>query len=119
MRPDSSPKGGGLLCLLFVRGHALPADSGWGLLLTLNSSKQAALTTHALEMAAYQDLSDNILDMNMAIIQDPEVAALMYKVWSNTEELPDLEEFRFSRAAFQRLRHGEMAYFQYERGAID
>jgi hypothetical protein len=86
---------------------------------TRNSTKQAVLTTQALEMSAYQELIDNILDMNMLIIQDPEVAALMEKAWDNSEQLTDLERFRFSRAAFQRLRHGDMAYFQYERGAID
>lgn len=86
---------------------------------TRNSTKQAVLTTQALEMSAYQDLIDNILDMNMLIIQDPEVAALMDKVWDSSEQLTDLEGFRFSRAAFQRLRHGDMAYFQYELGAID
>jgi hypothetical protein len=86
---------------------------------TRNSTKQAILTTQALEMAAYQDLIDNILDMNMVIAQDPDTAALMYKAWRTPEPLTDLEEFRFSRAAFQRLRHGDMAYFQYERGAID
>ena len=57
--------------------------------------------------------------MNMAVTQDPEVAALMEKVWDSSAELTDLEKFRFTRAAFQRLRHGDMAYFQYERGAID
>ena len=86
---------------------------------TRNSTHQAALTTQALEMSAYQDLIDNILDMNMAITQDPEVAALMYKAWRTSEPLNDLEEFQFGRAAFQRLRHGDMAFFQYERGAID
>ena len=68
---------------------------------TRNSTKQAILTTRALEIAAYQDLIDNILNMNMAITQDAEVASLMYKVWRNSEQLSDLEEFRFSRAAFQ------------------
>lgn len=86
---------------------------------TRNSAMQASLTTRALEMAAYQDLIDNILDMNMAITQDREVAALMFKVWNSSEELTEVEKFQFSRAAFQRLRHGDMAYFQYERGAID
>lgn len=86
---------------------------------TRNSTQQAALTTQALEMTAYQDLIDNILDMNMAITQDPDVAALMFKAWRSEEQLSDLEEFRFTRAAFQRLRHGDMAFFQFERGAID
>jgi hypothetical protein len=86
---------------------------------TRNSTQHAALTTQALEVSAYQDLIDNILDMNMAITQDSEVAALMHKAWRSSEPLSDLEEFRFTRAAFQRLRHGDMAYFQFERGAID
>jgi hypothetical protein len=76
---------------------------------TRNSTQQAALTTQALEVSAYQDLIDNILDMNMAITQDSEVAALMHKAWRSSEPLSDLEEFRFTRAAFQRLRHGDMA----------
>jgi hypothetical protein len=86
---------------------------------TRNSTKQAALTTQAIEISAYQDLIDNIAEMNVLTLQDPEVAAFMFKVFSTSEELTDLEKFRFDRAAFQRLRHGDMAFFHYQRGAID
>ncbi len=86
---------------------------------TRNSTKQAALTTQAIEISAYQDLIDNIHEMNVLTLQDPEVAAFMFKVFSTTDELNDLENFRFERAAFQRLRHGDMAFFHYQRGVID
>jgi len=86
---------------------------------TRNSTKQAVLTTQALEIAAYQELMDNIAEMNFLIVQDPEVAAFMYKAWRTTEEFTELEQFRFGRAAYLRFRHGDMAFFQYQRGAID
>ena len=35
------------------------------------------------------------------------------------EEVTAIEQFAFSRAMFLRFRHGDMAYFQYQRGAID
>ena len=86
---------------------------------TRNSTKQAVLTTQAIAISAYQDLIDNITEMNVLTVQDPEVAVFMFKVFSTSEELTDLEKFRFGRAAFQRFRHGDMAFFHYQRGAID
>ena len=86
---------------------------------TRNSTKQAVLTTQALEISAYQDLIDNIAEMNTLALQNPEIAALMFKFFNTSEELTDLEKFRFDRTAFQRLRHGDMAFFHYQRGAID
>ena len=86
---------------------------------TRNSTRQAVLNTQALEIAAYQDLMDNIAEMNAIVVQDPELAALMYKATRTTESLTDLEQYRYTRALFMRFRHGDMAFFQYERGAID
>ena len=43
----------------------------------------------------------------------------MYKAFKTEDELTDLESFRLSRAFFMRLRHGDMAYVQFERGAIN
>jgi hypothetical protein len=77
---------------------------------TRNSTKQAVLTTQALEISAYQDLIDNIAEMNALILQDPEVAAFMFKIFSTAEELTEVEKFRFDRAAYQRPRHGDMAF---------
>ena len=86
---------------------------------TRNNAIQAELNTRALQIAAYQDLIDNIAAMNILTISDPEVAALMHKAYRTSEALTELEQFRLSRAFFLRLRHGDMAFFQFERGAIN
>jgi hypothetical protein len=86
---------------------------------TRNSAEQAALTAQALELSSYQQLMDNISRMNEATIEDPEVTALMYKAFRTADEFTELEKFTFARAMYLRFRHGDMAYFQYERGAID
>ena len=86
---------------------------------TRNSTQQAILTNRALEIAAYQELMNNIADMNVVQLQDAELAALMFKATQTSEELTDIERYRMNRYYFIRLRHGDMAYFQYQRGAID
>lgn len=86
---------------------------------TRNSTHQAVLNTQALEIAAYQDLMDNIADINAIIVQDPGLASLMYKATMTSEPLTDVEQYRYTKALFMRFRHGDMAFFQYERGAID
>ena len=64
---------------------------------TRNSTKQAALTTQAIEISAYQELMDNIAELNTLVVQDAEVAAFLHKTFDTTEELTDLEQFRLSR----------------------
>jgi hypothetical protein len=83
---------------------------------TRNSTKQAILTTQALEIAAYQELMTNIEELNTISIQDDVTASVMAKFWGQSA---DLEEFREKRAFFLLLRHGDMAFYMYKRGAID
>jgi len=86
---------------------------------TRNSTQQAILTTQTLEITAYQELMDNISDLNIIAEENPEVAALLLKAFATTDQLSDLEQFRIDRNLFRRFRHGDMAYFQFERGIID
>ena len=86
---------------------------------TRNSTQQAILTTQTLEITAYQELMDNISNLNSVVVENPEAAALLLKAFTTTDELSELEEFRIDRNLFQRFRHGDMAYFQFERGIID
>jgi hypothetical protein len=86
---------------------------------TRQSALQTALNTQALEIAAYQELMDNIAELNLQVVGNPEVAAFMHKAYRTDEPFDELEQFRFSRASFARFRHGDMAYFQYQRGVID
>lgn len=80
-----------------------------------NSTKQAALTTRALEITAYQELMSNIEELNTMAIQNEHAATILAKVWDETD---DLESFGERRALFLMFRHGDMAYFMHERGAI-
>lgn len=56
-----------------------------------------------LEIAAYQELMDNISNLNTVAVEDPEVAALLLKSFATTDELTELEEFRIDRNLFQRF----------------
>ena len=85
---------------------------------TRNSTRQAELNTQALEIASYQELMNNITELNLLTLENPDVAELMRKAFATDEELTVIENYRFTRAAFARLRHGDIAYFQYSRGAI-
>jgi len=86
---------------------------------TRNGAIQAELNTRAVEITAYQDLIDNIAEMNRLTVENEYVAQLMFKAYRTDDELTELESFRLGRAFYLRLRHGDMAFFQYERGAID
>ena len=82
---------------------------------TRNSTQQAVLTTQALEITAYQELNTNIEEMNILTMHSDAAASTMAKVWM---EPGDIESFRERRAIFLLLRHGDMAFYMYERGAI-
>ena len=86
---------------------------------TRNSTKQAVLTAQAMEISSYQELMGNIAELNMLAVQDAEVATLLHKAFSSSEELSEVEQYRLYRNLFTRFRHGDMAYFQFERGAIN
>lgn len=82
---------------------------------TRNSTQQAILTTQALEITAYQELMTNIEEMNTLTMHSDAAASTMARIWDNEG---NLEDFRQTRAIFLLLRHGDMAFYMYERGAI-
>jgi hypothetical protein len=87
---------------------------------TRNSAKQTEINTQAMEIAAYQELMNNIADINTMSVQSTETAAVMAKVFG----FPDLddsgiERVRIWNAALMLFRHGDIAFFMYQHGAID
>ena len=86
---------------------------------TRNSTKQAALTTQALEISAYQELISNINDLNSLVIENPELGAISDKASINLDDLSLGERRSLYNFLWINWRHGDMAFFQYERGAID
>jgi len=83
---------------------------------TRNSTRQAKLTTQALEIAAYQDLMTNIEELNTLSMQYSEAASVLARFWGGAG---NLERFREARAFFLLIRHSDMAFYMYQRGAID
>ena len=81
-----------------------------------NSTKQSMLNTQALEIAAYQSLMSNINDVNALSLESPIAAEAMAKIWS--VDGSDDEQFQLDRVLFILFRHGDLAFYMYERGAI-
>ena len=86
---------------------------------TRNGTIQAELNTRALELAAYQQLIENIADMNTLSIEHPGLSEAINKAREVPAELSIRERQLVVDWLFLRFRHGDMAYFQYERRAID
>jgi hypothetical protein len=84
---------------------------------TRNSTKSTKLNTQALEIAAYQELINNISEINVLSLQSRDAAEIILKM--RDSEPPRLESARLNSAFFMLFRHGDIAYFMYERGAID
>lgn len=84
---------------------------------TKNSAEQTALNTRATEIAAYQELIANILEMNSIAISDEGVAAVHREMRDGDPEKAHVT--RVQSAFFMQFRHGDIAYFMYEQGAID
>lgn len=82
---------------------------------TRNSSRQTAQNTQAIEIAAYQELMNNISEWNALAIENRDAAAVTSAIFQTS----DIEYWRRESALFMLFRHGDIAYFMYERGVID
>ena len=82
------------------------------------STHQAALNRSALETATYQDLNQSISNLNLVLIQDPGLAELVDK-WESDEKMNRLEQTRVFLFLINVFRHGDMAFYQYQKGSID
>ena len=79
-----------------------------------NSTKQTEQNTKALQVSAYQDLINRIVDLNMLSIEESVTIERLIENESRTEnDVAKLNSF-----AWIIFRHGDMAYFQYEQGSI-
>ena len=84
---------------------------------TRNSAEQTAQNTQAIEISAYQQLTANITEMNAMTLEDSEAAGVLLEARGADPANP--RQYRLLSAYFMTLRHGDIAYFMYERGAID
>jgi hypothetical protein len=82
---------------------------------TQNSAEQTALNTRSIEIAAYQELMNNIAEINVMNIQSAEAAEITAPIFG----FADVKTWRTNSALYLTFRHGDIAFFMYERGAID
>ncbi len=81
--------------------------------------QQTAQNTSALEIASYQDLIANISNLNETVISNPLLLMAIPKTLNDPDSLTEPERLAASFYYMSVFRHGDMAYFQFQRGAID
>lgn len=80
-----------------------------------NSSKQTEQNTQALQITAYQDLIGRIVEMNaIGIEESTNIESLIALEHPSEQQIGKLNNFLWII-----FRHGDMAYFQFQNGAID
>jgi hypothetical protein len=70
------------------------------------------------QVNAYQDLTAQILNLNAANSQNPALAALHVKA-RNREELTEIENYMLAQEMIGVIRHGDLAFLQYQQGYIN
>ena len=86
---------------------------------TRNNADQAAINTRAIEIASYQELTNNIINSNLMQIGDPELLGITMKAAIDPDALSEIERRKYFVWVISRFRHADMAFFQFERGVID
>lgn len=83
------------------------------------SSQETALNTRALEATAYQNLIAQIESMTTLIIQDAEFADLYNRMLGGESPKNNVEKQRIVSFITLNIRHGDMAFRQFQKGLID
>ena len=83
-------------------------------------SAETALNTRATQVSAYQDLITQISEMNLLAITDPEWGILQTQIGRAPESVTDeVERMKYDMYFFLLLRHGDMAYYQFQNGMMN
>lgn len=82
------------------------------------SARQTALNTESMQVSTYQDLVTQIGELNRLALENVEVAALLDDFNLSYDSMPSHEQRRYTSYLFLVFRHGDMAFYQYELGAL-
>ena len=77
--------------------------------------QQTVQNTQAMEIAAYQELINNISEFNALSVADQETADMMSFIYN---DVGDGTAIKAIYGVVTLFRHGDIAYFMYEKGAI-
>ena len=83
-----------------------------------HNTRESQLNTQAIEISVYNDLISNIMSINENIIEEGDFAEIVVKA-NNGDELSEVEAMRYGSQLMNLLRHGDVAYFQHKKNAID
>ncbi len=83
------------------------------------STRQQELNTNALEIAAYQELINIIIEINSNVVSNPDLRMAELGALSNPSSLTEDQRRILSAHYINIIRHGDMAYFQFQRGTLD
>jgi len=83
------------------------------------NTRQVKHSAVATEIAAYQDMIGRISELNGLLIASSELADLVLKGNADFDSLTNGEKSRYISWYASLIRHGDMAFFLYERGVID
>ena len=82
-------------------------------------AEETALNTRAIESNAYQNLVAQIGELNSLVIQNPEFADLRSRMFEGETNASAGELAQFNAYITMMVRHGDLAFRQYESGLID
>ena len=83
------------------------------------STEQQELNTSALEIAAYQELINSIIEINTLSITVPELRQAVLISQDDLGSVSENDRRILDNHYMNVIRHGDMAYFQFQRGIID
>ncbi|HUQ99696.1 MAG TPA: hypothetical protein VM166_09600 [Gemmatimonadaceae bacterium] len=84
------------------------------------ASRQTALNTTSLQVAAYQDLNAQISHFNELLL-DPSVAQVWERMLDRTWDWSKFDPVQRRQARsllYMRIRHADMAFYEFERGML-
>ena len=82
-------------------------------------TEETSLNTRAIEASAFQDLTSQILNLNLSVIETPDLSEIFFKQTCSKEDLSVLDSQRMAQIGIYSLRHGDMAFYMYQQGLID
>ena len=73
--------------------------------------------TRISQVNAYQELSTQIMNLNVVNATNTDLSELIYKALQG-QKLNEIESFRMTQVIIPVIRHGDMAFLQYQQGYI-
>jgi len=83
------------------------------------SSDETALSTNAIQVSAYQALAGDVMTLQLSIVENPQLLELVSRISEGGTVKSQQEQYQFDIYLSAVLEHGDMAYYQYEKGIID